>query len=94
MWVLREKAGDGGEILNVNGLVTETESMVGFGGFWWVFVFLLSLLVSLDTARFPQAKNISLTLFIRLVLVLGLHSIEIEMEIWSGSNIKGEIEKH
>jgi hypothetical protein len=68
--------------------------MVGFGGFWWVFVFLLSLLVSLDTARFPQAKNISLTLFIRLVLVLGLHSIEIEMEIWSGSNIKGEIEKH
>lgn len=64
------------------------------GGFWWVFVFLLSLLVSLDTARFPQAKNISLTLFIRLVLVLGLHSIEIEMEIWSGSNIKGEIEKH
>jgi len=55
-------------------------------------------LVSLETARFPQAKNISLSLFIRLVLGLGLglglHSIEIEMEIWSGSNIKGEIEKH
>jgi hypothetical protein len=45
MWVLREKAGDGGEILNVNGLVTETESMVGFGGFLFFCLACWSLLI-------------------------------------------------
>lgn len=33
MWVLREKAGDGSETLNVNGLVAETKSMVVLPGF-------------------------------------------------------------
>jgi hypothetical protein len=48
MWVLREKAGDGSETLNVNGLVAETKSMVVLPGFC---VFCLA------SGLFPSSKN-------------------------------------
>ncbi|KAJ6855781.1 hypothetical protein NC651_040416 [Populus alba x Populus x berolinensis] len=66
MWVLREKAGDGSETLNVNGFVAETKSTV-------VLCFLLGFW-ALSLQQKPK-ESISYSRSVSLGLGLGFHII-------------------